>query len=224
MTTNRAESLKVWNCVNCRRRKVRCDRRHPCTPCTRNKSDCVFPVSGRIPRRGRDANYPIPPAEKLAQLLGSLRRLEAIVGDLSSQIEHAAAASQGNHPVESSKSATSATNATSTASATEAISSETGWPDHRFALHGHSVSGNSRTTRDGEQTGSDMAKGISESPQVSDEFGELVVASNGDLVVGDRFWTVFCKEVCSSFAPFCIALPTGVELGICDWSSYAHSY
>jgi Fungal Zn(2)-Cys(6) binuclear cluster domain len=191
--TNRAEGLMVWSCVNCRRRKVRCDRRHPCAPCTRNKTECVFPVSGRIPRRGRDANYPNPPAQKQAELLGRLRRLEAMVGDLGSQVEHAAAVGQGNHPVESSTSATSATGATSSETA----------------------------TRDGVQAGSGMAKGTSELPQVSDEFGELVVASNGDIVVGNRFWTVFCKEVCSSSAPFCFALPTGVELGICDWRSNA---
>jgi hypothetical protein len=200
----------VWSCVNCRRRKVRCDRRHPCAPCIRNKTECVFPISGRIPRRGRDANYPNPPAQKQAELLGRLRRLEAMVGDLGSQVEHAAAASQGNHPVENSTSATSAT------------LSETGRPDHRLAPHSQSASGNPHPTRDGVQTGSGMAKGTSESPQVSDEFGDLVVASNGDLVVGNHFWTVFCKEVCSSSAPFRLALPTGVELGICDWRCNAH--
>jgi hypothetical protein len=214
--TNQAEGLKVWSCVNCRRRKVRCDRRHPCAPCTRNKTECVFPVSGRIPRRGRDANYPQPPAQKQAELLGRLRRLEAMIGDLGSQVEHAAAVSQGNHPAESSTSAISAT------SVTGATSSETGWPDHRLALHSRSASGNPRTTRDGVQTGSGMAKGTSESPQVSEELGELVVASNGELAVGNHFWTVFCKEVCSSSAPFYFALPTGVELGICDWRSNAH--
>ena len=205
--TNRAEGLKVWSCVNCRRRKVRCDRRHPCAPCTRNKTECVFPISGRIPRRDRDANHPNPPAQKQVELLGRLRRLEAMVGDLGSQVEHAAAVSQGNHLMDSS---------TSAISATSAISSETGWPDHRLPRHSQSANGNSRTTRDGVQTSSGMAKGTSEPPQVSDEFGELAVASNGDLVVGNRFWTVFCKEVCSSSTPFCFALPTGVELGICD--------
>lgn len=203
----------VWSCVNCRRRKVRCDRRHPCIPCTRNKTECVFPVSGRIPRRGRDANQPNPRAQKQVELLGRLRRLEAMVGDFTSQVEHAAAVSQDNHPVESS---------TSVTSAISAISSETGWPDPRLALHSQSASGNLLTPRDGLQTGSGMAKGTSESPQVSNEFGELVVASNGDLVIGNRFWTVFCKEVCSSSAPFCFALPTGVELGTCDWRSNAH--
>jgi hypothetical protein len=211
--TNWAEGLKVWSCINCRRRKIRCDRRHPCAPCTRNKTGCVFPVSGRMPRRGREANYSTPPAQKQAELLGRLRRLEAMVGDLSSQVEHAAAVRQGNHSVESSMSASSATNATS---------SETGWPDNRLALHSQSADGNPRTTHEGVQTGSGIAKGTSASPQVSEELGELVVASNGDLVIGDRFWTVFCKEVCSSSASLCFALPTEVELDVGDWRSNAH--
>jgi Fungal Zn(2)-Cys(6) binuclear cluster domain len=200
--TNQAESLKVWSCVNCRRRKVRCDRRHPCAPCTRNKTECVFPISGRIPRRSRDANYPNTPAQKQAELLGRLRRLEAMIGDLGSQVEHTAAASQGNHPVE---------NPTSAASATSATSSEMGRPDHRLALHSQSTSGNQRTTRDGVQPGSSMAKGTSESPQVSDEFGDLVVASSGDLVVGNRFWTVFCKEVCSQLCPLLLCSTDGSQ-------------
>ncbi|KAK9312808.1 transcription factor domain protein [Lipomyces starkeyi] len=36
-----------------------------------------------------------------------------------------------------------------------------------------------------------MAKGTSESPQVFDEF---MVTSKGELVVGTRLWTVFCKD------------------------------
>ena len=133
--TDRADGLKLWSCVSCRWRKVRCDRSHPCAPCTRNKTECVFPVSGRIPRHGRDANYSNPPAQKQAELVGRLRRLGAMVGDLGSQVEYAAAASQGNHPTDGLTSGTSAT------------SSETGWPDHRLALLSQSASGNPRTTR-----------------------------------------------------------------------------
>ena len=205
--TNRAETLKVWSCVNCRRRKVRCNRRHPCAPCTRNKTECVFPVSGRIPRRDRDANHSKPPAQKQMELLGRLRRLEAMVGDLSSQVEHSGVVSQGNHPIESSTSATSR---------------ETGWPDHRPALHSQPASGNPSTTDDGVQLGPSMAKATSESPQLSDELGELVDASNGDLIIRDRFWTVFCKEVCFNDDPFFFGIPTTVELDIRDWCSNAH--
>lgn len=192
--SNRAESLKVWSCVNCRQRKVRCDRRHPCAPCTRNKTECVFPVSGRIPRRAREVRV-----QKQAELLGGLRRLEAMVGDLGSQVEHVAAVSRGNHQIENS--INSATTVTSAAS-----SQETGWSDHHFDLHGQPESGNPLTAHDRVQTGSGMVKGTSELPQVSDEFGDVVVDSNGDLIVGKGFWAVFCKEVCSSFTPFCFSV------------------
>lgn len=170
--TNRAERLQIWSCVNCRRRKVRCDRYHPCAPCTRNKAECVFPVSGRLPRRSRDGKDLNPRAQKQAELLGRLRRLESMVGNLGSQVEAAAAVSQGNHPAESSKTATNTTNTTSATGITSA------------------------TSNDGVRLGSSLALGTLESLPVSEGFGELVVAaSNGDLVLGNRFWTVFCTEV-----------------------------
>lgn len=68
-----------------------------------------------------------------------------------------------------------------------------------------------------------MTKEVSESPQSVDESGHSVVDRNGDLVVGDRLWTVFCKEVCSNSSPFCCASPTEVELGICNWCCNADS-
>ena len=196
--TNQAESVKLWSCVNCRRRKVRCDRRHPCAPCAKNKTECTFPVSGRLPRRTRDANYPNPPAQKKqAELLCRLRRLEAMVGDLGSQVEHAAPVSHGNPLIQSSTSATST------------ILNETRRPDYRLALPDQSADGNPWNTRDAVQTGSGTTNAISESSQVLDESGHLTVDNNGDLVVGDRFWTVFCKEVRFSSSPFRLALPDG---------------
>ena len=189
VSTNQVESLKVWSCINCRRRKVRCDRRHPCAPCSRNKTECVFPMSGRIPRRSRDPNYPKTPTQKQTEVLGRLRRLEAMVGDLGSQVEHAAAVSECDHPVESSLSATNTTSA---------APSETGWPNHGLARYGQTAYGNPSTTLDEVQTDSSRANETSASLQIPDQSKGLVVTSNGDLVVDDRFWTVFCKEVSSS--------------------------
>ena len=192
--TSRIESLKVWNCVNCRRRKVRCDRRHPCAPCTRNKTECVFPISGRIPRRG-----PNPSTQKQAELVGRLRRLEALVGDLGSQVEHAAIANRSPQLVESSMSVTSAT------------SSEMAWPEDGLALHGQSVSEDQQTTHDGMSIDFGMTKDTRQMQHVSDESEELLVTSSGDLVVKDGFWTVFCKEVCFNSSHFYYILPTVVE-------------
>ena len=129
-----------------------------------------------------------------------------MVGDLGSQVEHAAVVSHDNHPLESS---------------TMATSSDMGWPDH----HGEPASGNPRTTGEGEQTASAMAAGTLESPQLSDEFGELAVASNGDLIVGNRFWTVFCNEVRSSSATFGFAVPTKVKfVGRCAHAPFSLTF
>jgi hypothetical protein len=151
--TDGPEPLKIWNCVNCRRRKVRCDRHHPCVPCTRNKLDCVFPVSGRLPSRSRLGSHA---AQKQVELVGRLRRLEAMVGGLSSQVENAAGISQIDHDMESSMRATNTTSS---------------------------------------EQSSGFSKDTSEPFQLPEDFGVLDVASNGDLVVGEGFWTVFCKEV-----------------------------
>ena len=206
VNTNQIESLKVWSCINCRRRKVRCDRRHPCSPCSRNKTDCVFPVSGRIPRRSRDPNYPQTPTQKRIELLGRLRRLEAMVGDLGSQVEHAAAVSEGDHSVESSLSATNATSA---------ASNETVWPDYGLPRYGQTAYSNPSTALDEIQRGSSRANDASEFPQISDESSGLLVTHNGDLVVDDRFWTVFCKEVSSGVAHDIFVRPSRLELERC---------
>ena len=59
------------SCVTCRKRKVRCDKRHPCINCNKAGIECLFPGPGRAPRRRRKA----PDTELLARL----RRLEGVV-------------------------------------------------------------------------------------------------------------------------------------------------
>ena len=183
-----AEGLKIWSCINCRRRKVRCDRRHPCVPCTRNKTECVFPVSGRKPRRGHGTNSSNVPTSRQAELVGRFRRLQAIVGDLGSQLERVAA-DPVHRPVEDSTTAPSV------------FSGEIGHPDSRDALPDHLAPRNLPAAFDGSQAGSSVAMGTSESAYIPEELGELEVASNGDLVIGKSFWTVFCKEVDSCSIP-----------------------
>lgn len=114
--------------------------------------ECVFPVSGRLPRRGRDESQ--PPARKQFELLGRLRRLEAMVGDLGSQVEHVMTENDGS-----------------------AGGNLTHGGDFQ-----HHIS----------QTDCSKAGGTS---QASGDSGELAVAENGDLIVGDSFWSVFCNEI-----------------------------
>jgi len=73
--------LNPRSCVTCRKRKVRCDKRHPCINCTKAGIECVFPGPGRAPRRSRK-----PPD---TELLARLRRLEGVVKHMGKDPEEA---------------------------------------------------------------------------------------------------------------------------------------
>ncbi|KAL3432390.1 fungal-specific transcription factor domain-containing protein [Aspergillus tetrazonus] len=70
---SRHDSLTIRSCITCRRRKVRCNKRSPCSNCARAGVECIFPPPGRAARRLKR-----PPAEN-ADLLSRLRQLENIV-------------------------------------------------------------------------------------------------------------------------------------------------
>ena len=74
--------LNPRSCVTCRRRKVRCDKIHPCTNCTRAHIDCIYPTPGRAPRKARK-----PTDGNDVELLSRLRRLEGIVQGLGVEVE-----------------------------------------------------------------------------------------------------------------------------------------
>ncbi|KAH7024282.1 fungal-specific transcription factor domain-containing protein [Macrophomina phaseolina] len=69
-----SSALNPRSCVTCRRRKVKCDKKHPCTNCTKARIECIFPAPGRAPRKARK-----PPD---AELLERLRKLEGMVKTL----------------------------------------------------------------------------------------------------------------------------------------------
>ena len=74
-----APGLNPRSCVTCRRRKVKCDKKQPCSNCARAKIECVFPGPGRAPRKSRK-----PPD---GELMERLRRLEGVVQSLNAQVE-----------------------------------------------------------------------------------------------------------------------------------------
>ncbi|KAL6230848.1 hypothetical protein BDW75DRAFT_234071 [Aspergillus navahoensis] len=67
------ESLALRSCDTCRRRRVRCDKRKPCSTCGKAGIQCIFPPPDRAARKTRR-----PPAEN-TELLSRLRKLENIV-------------------------------------------------------------------------------------------------------------------------------------------------
>lgn len=74
-----APLLNPRSCTTCRKRKVRCDKRHPCANCSKANIECIFPGPGRAPRRSRK-----PPD---TELLARLRRLEGVVQSLGKGLE-----------------------------------------------------------------------------------------------------------------------------------------
>lgn len=69
------ESQGLRSCVTCRRRKVRCNKRCPCSNCTRAGIECIFPPPGRAPRKAKRPQD--------AELLSRLKRLEGVIEHLS---------------------------------------------------------------------------------------------------------------------------------------------
>lgn len=74
-----APPVNPRSCTTCRKRKVRCDKRHPCSNCSKAGTECLFPGPGRAPRRSRK-----PPD---TELLARLRRLEGVVQNLGKGID-----------------------------------------------------------------------------------------------------------------------------------------
>jgi len=85
-------ALNPRSCVTCRKRKVKCDKTHPCTNCNRARIECIYPAPGRAPRKvrkigdGRDK-----------ELLERLRRLEGVVKNLGVEVP------DGEEPKDASK-------------------------------------------------------------------------------------------------------------------------
>lgn len=91
--------LKLRSCVVCRSRKVRCDKRAPCSNCRRANIACVRPPTDRPPRWARHldrldsavsslqaSQEPEPVAEDVME---RLHNLESLVQELRIQLEQA---------------------------------------------------------------------------------------------------------------------------------------
>jgi len=74
-------TLNPRSCVTCRKRKVKCNKVHPCSNCNRAHIECVFPAPGRAPRKARKLGE-----GKDKELLERLRRLEGVVKGLGVEV------------------------------------------------------------------------------------------------------------------------------------------
>ncbi|CAG8896487.1 unnamed protein product [Penicillium egyptiacum] len=95
-------SLKPRSCIVCRSRKVRCDKRAPCSNCRRANIACVLPSTDRPPKWARHldrlnsavsnlqaSQKPEPVAEDVME---RLHNLESLVQELRNQLEQAKSA------------------------------------------------------------------------------------------------------------------------------------
>lgn len=182
------DGLKIWSCVTCRRRKVRCDRRDPCAHCVKQGIQCHFPVTGRLPRRSRDpaaasisdssttggGKGEVGVGKKQMDLMTRVRRLESLVTELAGQVEEKGA---DVYPTTSSTYAT-----------------------HHHHHHHHPPASHQHTQKEQEketldvicEDRDDAVAKIDE--ELSEEFGKLVVSKDGSLHIGKGFWSVFCNE------------------------------
>lgn len=81
VTSRQSADYRV-TCVNCRQRKVKCSRTHPCVACDRSGLSCTFPDRARLPRgrkRGSKATN--------GEILKRLNKLEELLAQSKNRQE-----------------------------------------------------------------------------------------------------------------------------------------
>ncbi|KND94554.1 putative transcriptional regulatory protein [Tolypocladium ophioglossoides CBS 100239] len=167
------QDLRIWSCVTCRRRKVKCDRRDPCANCLKSNIECHFPVTGRLPRRSQDPAALKSPSQRQSELLGRLRRLESLVTELTGQVE--------DGPLAQSQ-LSQAASARSSGLATDMLQPLNAW--RPAAPASSDSSAGDVSTRATQSTG-----------EVYEDFGRLAIDQGRGMRVNNGFWSIFCGEV-----------------------------
>lgn len=174
--TLRSSSSSSRSCVTCRRRKVRCNKRSPCSNCVKAGVECVFPPPGRAPRKSKR-----PPD---AELLSRLRRLEGVIEHLSGK----GAEAGGSNTVSPTQPAPSSFDfgaaSTVTAPATTAPAAPAPAP----------TSAESKEPNGGCPFGDDDPTKL-KPRKFENEFGRLVIDEGRSRYVSNRLWASLGDEV-----------------------------
>lgn len=70
--------------------------------------------------------------------------------------------------------------------------SESNWSDQRPYNRGQDLK--DVPSHGASRSASDLEESLAESLHIENPPKEVVIAQNGDITVGDQFWSVFCKE------------------------------
>ncbi|KAJ5601288.1 hypothetical protein N7510_010822 [Penicillium lagena] len=159
------------SCVTCRRRKVRCNKRSPCSNCVKAGIDCIFPPPGRAPRKAKR-----PPD---VELLSRLRRLEGVIEHLSGNGTTADAIANGSAAQEGAPSSTIPS------------TTPTDWPAAAPATV--SAPPQSQAQQSGCPFETDPKK-IS-AGKFENEFGRLVIDEGRSRYVNNRLWASLGDEI-----------------------------
>ena len=169
--------------MTCRKRKVKCDKTHPCSNCNRAHIECVFPSPGRAPRKAR----------KLAEgrdkeLLERLRRLEGVVKGMG--VEVSATEKEGSKDTDSQSGAEPRARVGSG----EAMD---GHMDPNAVVVNEDEEQKSRAQRYYHMPPSDRGKWVEEQQQgrFENRFGRLVVNEGKSRYINNSFWANLSNEV-----------------------------
>lgn len=111
---------KPRSCVTCRTRKVRCDKKSPCSNCRRAQISCVLPSDDKPPRWARRLDRLAHAGSAAAgaadaaadagssQVMSRLQNLENLVKSLSAELHEARVAGSNRVQVSASPSSTQA--------------------------------------------------------------------------------------------------------------------
>ena len=172
-----SSSLNPRSCVTCRRRKVKCDKRHPCSNCTRAHTECIYPAPGRAPRKAKK------PAD--ADLMERLRRLEGIVQSLEPEVEE-----QHNTNGDSRQGSKSdEPMANGQPESTHSPNEEKAWspvPPFNDSLDAAGVPSLEAIKHPSQR-------------QLENRFGRLVIHEGRSRYVNNSFWASLSNEVCRNF-------------------------
>lgn len=87
-TTHGKSTTNLLSCINCRKRKVKCNKTNPCSACDRSSLACIFPNRARLPR-GRNGGSKTTNVELLRRVNKLEKLLDKASGEANPNSTHA---------------------------------------------------------------------------------------------------------------------------------------
>lgn len=179
-------ALNPRSCVTCRKRKVKCDKIHPCTNCKRAKIECIYPAPGRAPRKVRKVGE-----GRDKELLERLRRLEGVVKNLGVDVPDGQEPKDANKEEDSKAKVADTGRRAVSGDAASSIPKENGAPPQGELKRRWTASHTDEAGPEPKSRWADeSAKG-----RLEHRFGRLVVNEGRSRYINNSFWANLSNEV-----------------------------